>query len=86
MWRQEDDGSDPCSEGQQDIVVRRGGDRETLNMPVLGRLRQGSLRPGVTDHWEQHSKVTTLIKKKSQTQVNIFLLFYCFETGIASNL
>lgn len=76
----------PALKASRDIVVRRGGGREILDVPVLERLRQGSLRPGVTDQREQHSRVATLIKKKNQTQVNIFLLFYCFETGIASNL
>lgn len=67
----------------RDVVVRRGGGRKTLDVPVLERLREGSLRPGFTDQREQHSRVATLIKKKkSQTQVNIFYYFIVLRQAL----
>lgn len=51
----------PALKANRDVVVRRGGGRKTLDVPVLERLREGSLRPGFTDQREQHSRVATLI-------------------------
>lgn len=54
----------PALKANRDIVMRRRGGRETLNVPVLERLRQGSLRPAGATQQGCH---INLKKKKSNT-------------------
>lgn len=72
----------PALKASRDIVVRRGGGREILDVPVLERLRQGSLRPGVTDQREQHSRVATLIKKKIKHKLIYFYYFIVLRQAL----
>lgn len=52
----------PEFKADRDSWMGREGQRDT-EAKALGRLRQGSLSPGVTDHQERHSRVAILIQK-----------------------